>query len=547
VRSPRAALLVRRLARAGVSFGLAGLALLIVGSISRNADAAGDNTRTLTMHHVHTGESITITYKRDGQYVPSALKKLDWFLRDWRRNEEVSMDPRLFDILWQAYRETGATQSIEIICGYRAPKTNHLLRTRSGGVAKFSQHILGKAIDFFIPGVPLAKLRAIGLKLQRGGIGFYPKSGSPFVHMDVGTVRHWPGISRQQLVKIFPEGRTVHIPRDGKPLPGYAEALAEIEQRGNVPNARSLQLARAAGAITAHEERVAEQVAQGRKETLVALVNSGRDNGKSKGEARAVAQATSPTLARLKPGAPLSLAPPVRTASTAPVSEARPSQESEGESQGMTLASLKSTPTTAPTASGKASETSGDLASDDLFAKRFRPVPVPTEAPSASSLKVASADLTTTGSTGDDALAYAADAPAPKPALRPTQQPMGALRARLPRLVSTAHAATAPQPLTLEAKAVLGAPMTIGGQHLSSPWMRAAVMTPSVARAMTVSQLRQSDPRLLRALLYKPVRAVAMTFTGDPQAGMTSDRFSGEAVVFVATVRFVPQQTASLR
>ncbi|MEJ2625118.1 MAG: DUF882 domain-containing protein [Pseudolabrys sp.] len=523
VRSPRGLRLTGRVA-------LAGLALLIAGTMLRNTAAAGQ-TRALTMRHAHTGETITITYKRDGQYDQAALKKLDWFMRDWRRNEEVHMDPRLFDILWQAYRETGATQPIEIICGYRAPATNALLRARSGGVAKFSQHILGKAIDFFIPGVSLAKLRAVGLKLQRGGIGFYPRSGSPFVHVDVGTVRHWPGISREQLVKIFPEGRTVHIPSDGKPLPGYAEALAEVERHGNVPNARSLKLARAAGAITTHEERVAEQVAQGRKETLVALVNSGRDNGKSK--ARAVAQAASPTLASLTPGEPLSLAPPVQTASAAPTPEARPSQES----QVMTLASLESKPASTPAANGKTG--------DGVFAKRFWPEPVPTEAPSASSLKVASADMSTTGSAGDgsEALAYAAD----EPALRPTQQPMGSLSGRLmPRLVSTAHATTAPQPLALGTKAVLGAPIMAGGQRLSSPWMRAAVMTPSVAQAMTVSQLRQNDPRLLRGLLHKPARAVAMRFAESPQAGMASDHFSGQAVVFVATERFVPQQTASL-
>ena len=221
------------LARGGVRFGLAVRIMLVAGSSLQNAIAEGD-TRTLTMHHVHTGETITVTYMRDGEYDEAALKKLDWFMRDWRRNEEQRMDPRLFDVMWQAYRDTGASKPIEIICGYRSPNTNALLRTRSGGVAKFSQHILGKAIDFFIPGVPLAKLRAVGLQLQRGGVGFYPRSGSPFVHLDVGTVRHWPGISREQLVKIFPDGRTVHIPSDGKPLPGYAEALAEIERRGNV-------------------------------------------------------------------------------------------------------------------------------------------------------------------------------------------------------------------------------------------------------------------------------------------------------------------------
>ena len=34
-----------------------------------------------------------------------------------------------------------------------------MLRRRSRGVAQFSQHMLGKAIDFYIPGVPLEELR----------------------------------------------------------------------------------------------------------------------------------------------------------------------------------------------------------------------------------------------------------------------------------------------------------------------------------------------------------------------------------------------------
>ena len=94
-----------------------------------------------------------------------------------------------------------------------------MLRRRSRGVARFSQHMLGHAMDFYIPGVPLEQLREIGLRLQRGGVGFYPTSGSPFVHMDTGGVRMWPRMTRDQLVRVFPDGRTVHIPSDGKPLP----------------------------------------------------------------------------------------------------------------------------------------------------------------------------------------------------------------------------------------------------------------------------------------------------------------------------------------
>src|SRR5262249_20553712 len=81
----------------------------------------------------------------------------------------------------------------------------------------------------------------------RGGVGFYPTSGSPFVHMDTGSVRMWPRMSRQELARVFPDGRTVQIPSDGKPMPGYALALADIQKRGAAPSANSVQTARAAG------------------------------------------------------------------------------------------------------------------------------------------------------------------------------------------------------------------------------------------------------------------------------------------------------------
>ena len=246
------------LARTGARLGVAGMLLLGANNSLQNAVAEGD-TRTLSFHHVHTGEDITVTFKRDGRYDEAALKKLDWFMRDWRKEQETHMDPHLFDLLWETYRDVGGTEPIQVICGYRSPGTNAMLRARSKGVAQFSQHINGDAIDFYIPGVPLAKVRAEGLRLQRGGVGFYPTSGSPFVHMDTGSIRHWPRIARQELVKIFPDGRTVHIPADGHPLPGYALALADVESRGATPSGNSLEAARDAGVITASQEHAAEQ------------------------------------------------------------------------------------------------------------------------------------------------------------------------------------------------------------------------------------------------------------------------------------------------
>ena len=193
---------------------------------------ANGDTRALTFAHIHTGETLTVTYKTRGRYEAAALKQINWFLRDWRRDEPTTMDPHLLDILWEVHRETGERGPITIISAYRSPQTNSMLRARGRGVARYSQHMLGKAIDFYIPNAELADMRAIGLRLQRGGVGFYPTSGSPFIHVDTGSVRHWPRMTRDQLAKIFPDGKTVHLPTDGKPMPNYAMAMAEVERNG---------------------------------------------------------------------------------------------------------------------------------------------------------------------------------------------------------------------------------------------------------------------------------------------------------------------------
>lgn len=195
------------------------------------AEANGD-TRTISITNTHVNESITITFKRDGRYDSEALKKLNWFLRDWRKEQETTMDPRLIDLVWEVYRDVGGTEPIHLICGYRSLATNNMLRERSSGVAQHSQHTLGKAMDFFIPGVPLMRVREKGMLRQRGGVGFYPTSGSPFVHLDVGNVRAWPRMTRDQLVRLFPDGNTLHMPADGAPLPGYQATLARLGRDG---------------------------------------------------------------------------------------------------------------------------------------------------------------------------------------------------------------------------------------------------------------------------------------------------------------------------
>ena len=202
-------------------------------SMTETAAANGD-TRTINLFYVHTGESISATYLVNGQYNPAALQQLNWFLRDWRHNEPIEMDPRLFDVVWEAYRSAGAEgQVVTVVSAYRSPQTNAMLRARSRSVAKFSQHMLGKAMDTTMPGMPMSHIREIGMRMQRGGVGYYPTAGTPFVHLDVGNVRAWPRMSYDQLVRLFPDGKTVHLPSNGQPLARYDEAKAEIEARNN--------------------------------------------------------------------------------------------------------------------------------------------------------------------------------------------------------------------------------------------------------------------------------------------------------------------------
>ena len=144
----------------------------------------------LRLYHTHTGERIDIVYRRGDQYVPEAEEQLDHFLRDHRTGDVKHYDPHVFDLLSDLAAAVGHPGGeIDIICGYRSPWSNEFLRARSSGVAKNSLHMQAHAIDIRIPGVDTLALRDAALKLGRGGVGYYPRSG--FVHVDTGRVRTW--------------------------------------------------------------------------------------------------------------------------------------------------------------------------------------------------------------------------------------------------------------------------------------------------------------------------------------------------------------------
>jgi uncharacterized protein YcbK (DUF882 family) len=537
-------LLARRVAAPLVFSGVA----LLIGSHSLQNAVADGETRTLSIHHVHTGEALTITYKRDGRYDEAALQKLNWLLRDWRREQQAQMDPHLFDVIWEVYREVGAKETIEVVCGYRSPETNAMLRHRSRytGVAQFSQHMLGRAMDFYIPGVALEDIRVAGLRLQRGGVGFYPTSGSPFVHLDTGNVRHWPRMTHDQLVRVFPDGKTVHIPSDGHPLARYAVALAEIQQRGGSASATSLAEAGATG----------DGGGFTLKHSFLARLFGYHDQDEDADQAEArSAPAATPAPALAKP----------QLASVIPVPMVRPKRPN-----GFVLASVPTSPADDPASIVNARGIWAPAPSPSSLVAASHATNPSAPAPAAAGAigtvgqrfvwitgpqgRIASADPSprvavrsvdtdeeatasvkmlamASGDDRDVALAYAAT---PAPALDPPARPaaMGSLLRTKPNGTLTVPAAR---------RTVLRP-----GERIDDPWLRSVVVAPSIQDTMRVSVLGPTDYRSLQPLMAKPRSAVAMGFSLSPQFGLVSQNFEGAAVAFLPTVTFAPSRAAAL-
>lgn len=111
---------------------------------------------------------------------------MDYLARDRREGVAVPLDRRLYDLLYVLSRVSGAG-SVEILSGYRTPKTNAMLARNMEGVALRSLHMEGRAIDFRIPGLSLDHVARIAWGLGYGGVGLY----GTFVHVDTGHRRTW--------------------------------------------------------------------------------------------------------------------------------------------------------------------------------------------------------------------------------------------------------------------------------------------------------------------------------------------------------------------
>ena len=208
------------------------LAVLLIGTTGTQDAVANGDTRTKI--------SSTPTPKKP-RASPSSVTALTML---WRSSsstgscvtgapdQPTKMEPRLFDIVWELYRSVGASEGIYVVSAYRAPATNARLRRRSKAVSKYSQHMAGKAMDLFLPGVDIAKVRVAAMRLQYGGVGFYP-SVRQLLHPSRRRERACvaPHNSRATLA-LFPDGKSVHLPSNGPPLPRYEEWRVEVLARG---------------------------------------------------------------------------------------------------------------------------------------------------------------------------------------------------------------------------------------------------------------------------------------------------------------------------
>lgn len=173
-----------------LKMGLAGfLGSLIPLSLGSQANAANFKAWKVDFRNAHTGERFSGVYRVGNRYLPQAFERMNYVLRDFRTNEVFPMDPRIIDLIKAIQDDAGRSGPLEVLSGYRSPKTNAMLRGASTGVARNSLHMYGQAMDIRLPGYSTRRLRDIARRQKVGGVGYYSKSN--FIHVDTGKVRHW--------------------------------------------------------------------------------------------------------------------------------------------------------------------------------------------------------------------------------------------------------------------------------------------------------------------------------------------------------------------
>ncbi len=147
--------------------------------------------RRISLRHLRTRERLDVIYRIGDVYQPEAMEKLNWFFRDYRCKSAARMDPALIDLLWELQAELKPGGPIRVLSAFRSEGYNASLLRAGRAVDPDSQHMTGRAVDVIFPGVPLERLREVAAARRLGGVGAYPFTGPPFVHLDTGPAREW--------------------------------------------------------------------------------------------------------------------------------------------------------------------------------------------------------------------------------------------------------------------------------------------------------------------------------------------------------------------
>jgi len=179
------------ISRRGLLRAFAATALVAAPTYSNAAGflrGAGD-IRRLKMYSRRTGESLDVIYWIEGDYIKDALTEVNWFMRDWRRDQSRAIDTRTVDIIAATQQLVDTSTPFLLLSGYRTAETNALLRKRSRSVAKKSLHINGQAADLRMQGKSVRQVARAAASCAAGGVGRYSRSN--FVHIDCGEKRLW--------------------------------------------------------------------------------------------------------------------------------------------------------------------------------------------------------------------------------------------------------------------------------------------------------------------------------------------------------------------
>jgi hypothetical protein len=401
-------------------------------------------------------------------------------------------------------------------------------------------------MDFFIPDVPLEQIRFAGLRLQRGGVGFYPTSGSPFVHLDTGNIRHWPRMTHDQLVQVFPDGRTVHVPSDGNPLPGYQLALADIEKRGNGDTAASPSKPSLFAALFGSKSSDDEDA-----DVAPAVPVKSGDGKSADSKSSSVKSADAAPRARSGAAATFQLA----SADVQLVAPAKPPKQAAADPA--PSADTEAKPESQPQTPADIINARGLWGDTPATPKQASPAQVAAISARQALAAATAADPLSTASVSSsfqDALAYA---PPPSPIDR---SHIVAASAPIPRGMRQASITRNPMivtdiPTTVVAKAsqdngsqdkglqdrandAVTAPTELISAlpGTNDVWIRAMILAPSASTSMLSTVFGDTDMTVLRDHFIKPLAVVAMSFSDDPQMGLVSDQFTGPAVATLATI-----------